>query len=546
MSVTLEWCRTCELAYDPSEQATNIPEMTLGQIHRKHCEVIVEYDPKIHDSSSKNKVLTPDLKEKYTKENAFTNHLDSKGQKIKILDTEIDFLKPLYLDETGTRWILIWVPVSIEDTKTGNITKYNRAVFISNDGTRKESWYYDSLELKEQFVVNVSSSEKPRWKVKDVRNYFSSSKKIDPKLVYENLISSQREFFEYQDDNDYHLVNIWNIGTYFYDLFNCFPYLDFDASKGSGKTKNLDYQCQICYNAIKSSNITGSSQFRIIEGTGATILYDEIETLANPKKQQDFDTIQILHSGFMKGDRAYRTEGSNFEQKSYDTYSPKGLAHINSIGDVTEDRCIRIDLLRSFNQDILAKDVDFSDPRFQAIRDSLYRLSLDYADEIYGLISEARKLLVVTGRELKLWTPIITLALFFERHGVEGLTDKIIVKCNLVHEKRIDNDSENSPEGKIILIIHEKLRGKQVNENDGIQFQEIQNTVKQHKEEYGFDESFKIGTKWLVKKITQLGFSKIKRTEDGWFYNISNQKIDDALKRMGISYQATLGDGNAS
>jgi hypothetical protein len=45
------------------------------------------------------------------------------------------------------------------------------------------------------------------------------------------------------------------------------------------------------------------------------------------------------------------------------------------------------------------------------------------------LIPEARGLFTeVSGRELNLWLPIVTIALFFEKHGVVGLVDKLMAK----------------------------------------------------------------------------------------------------------------------
>jgi len=450
------------------------------------------------------------------------------------------------LDE-GKNFVLTYLPIEEYNDKGKRIGRANKACFVAKDDHGfKHLYYYDDPKITDDYEVNVSAYGTPRWDTQKVYDWYNSENIIEPKKVFDDSRNSIGEYFEYQDEESYDVVTLWNIGTYFYDLFNTFPYLDFHATKGSGKTKNLDYQRQVCYNAIKSSNITGASQFRTIDGMGATILIDETENLNNPKSERAQDTLTILHSGFMKGDSALRTEGNNgkFRTNLYDFYGPKCLAHINSIGDVLADRCISIPLIRSINKNIINKDVEYLDPSLQTLRDSYYQLRLDWVSEIDEIRQEARKLLDVSGRELKLWTPLITLALFFERHGCEGLVDSIKRKCYSIHEKRLESDGEFSPEGMLVRFIQDKIRPKR-REDGSILFGEIERELKLYKEDFGFSEAFKITQKWLSMKLGQLGFSKIRpRTSDGWLYNLSDDNIDSALHRFGISFQATLGDKN--
>ena len=547
MSSTLCFCKKCELAFNPDEISQNLG-ISLGEFHKSHA-TIVEYDPKIHDKPEpilgkcveKDGVSGDDFKASM-KAQRFYMHRDAAGNTAQVLDKDIKYLRPLSIED-DTKFILTYLPTQIFNDKGTRVARENRAYFFSKDSNGyKYLTLADDPKLTDEYEINVSQSEIPRWSRSDVNDYFNTDKLIDAKKVYEDSINSIREYFEYQDDESYDMVALWNIGTYFYELFNTFPYLDFDATKGSGKTKNLDYQRQVCFNAIKSSNITGSSQFRIIEQTGATVLYDETENLNNTKSEKAQDTLQILHSGFMKGDSAYRTEGSSgkYQQKRYSVYGPKCLAHINTIGDVTEDRCIQIPLLRSTNKSILDKDVDYLDPHLQKIRDSYYRLYLDYADEILGLVAESRALLDVSGRELRLWTPLITLALFFEKHGVKGITAKIKAKCHSIHENRVGNDEEHSPEGKILRFIHDRIRGK--SQEDGIKFTDVFREFEQYATQYGFTESFRPTQKYFAQKLRQLGFQKLPRKPDGWHYDISDEKINAALARFNIPYQTTLED----
>ncbi|MCA9828494.1 MAG: hypothetical protein KC444_08955, partial [Nitrosopumilus sp.] len=219
-------------------------------------------------------------------------------------------------------------------------------------------------------------------------------------------------------------------------------------------------------------------------------------------------------------------------------YGPKALAHINSFGDVLEDRCIPFQILRSTDRTILNSDPDKSDKDIVEIRNSYYRLFSDYADEINGLISEAKNIPNVSSRELKIWTPIITLALFFENHGVDGLTAQIKAKCEAIFEERSQNDEEHSPEGRFLRFIDDKIRP--LKKEDGfIQFKEVENSLKIWYMDYGFEFQPKI--KYISDKLIQLGFDK-KPTRDsrGSFYDISDEKIDAAFSRMNIPLQTNM------
>ena len=94
----------------------------------------------------------------------------------------------------------------------------------------------------------------------------------------------QKKYIDFPEEHDYIYLNLWNIGTYFYELFDAYPGNDFTGTKRAGKSKVLEFQKYVCFNALMSPDMTGSSLFRIIEGIGATLLLDETENFKNKKK----------------------------------------------------------------------------------------------------------------------------------------------------------------------------------------------------------------------------------------------------------------------
>jgi len=112
---------------------------------------------------------------------------------------------------------------------------------------------------------------------------------------------------------------------------------------------------------------------------------------------------------------------------------------------------------RSKNQDLLKSWPSKKDFRFEKIRNLCYRLFLDYGAEIYDLQQEARGLLPLSGRELQLWTPIITIAKFFENHGMPNLISQMKIKSKISVEDRQQQDEQETQELKILRFIDEVI-----------------------------------------------------------------------------------------
>ena len=55
----------------------------------------------------------------------------------------------------------------------------------------------------------------------------SGEVKIDPAALYRRIRGQWTRYIEFPDDAYYDLVTLWTIGTYFFPLFNAYPYLYF-------------------------------------------------------------------------------------------------------------------------------------------------------------------------------------------------------------------------------------------------------------------------------------------------------------------------------
>ncbi|MHA7648077.1 primase C-terminal domain-containing protein [Nitrosopumilus sp. S4] len=457
----------------------------------------------------------------------------------ELLDKSPKELRAITLDDDKTRLILVYLPVKIEEN--GIETFDSKAFIISNGISGKQIRALDDTQFKEQYTSNIFSSFKilnNKWKNKDIQKYIQSNDKVNPKEVFESLHNLELKYFEYEYDYDYYYNPCWITHTYFYTLFDITPYNDYSGMKNTGKSKHLKFLRMTCYGGISSGDASISSIFRTIQGTGATLLLDETENLKGGKDDRS-DFENLLRNGFSKEGLVTRSkEGKNkeFHPEFFSVYSPKALGHIQGLDNVLEDRCIKTKLRRTTNKTIADSEPDENDdPQIYKTRESLYRLFLDYGDEIYSLIPKAKDLIKeLSGREMKLWLPIITTALFYETYGVVGITDKITSKMLHTSEDKKISDIEDNLDFKILQIL-EKL------ESIPTQSRLLYNAINDSLQEQWRLES--LGDAKIKQSLERLGFRN-KRGNKGVVWSIVYEKIQEAKERIGLiePTQATLSD----
>ena len=162
---------------------------------------------------------------------------------------------------------------------------------------------------------------------------------------------------------------------------------------------------------------------------------------------------------------------------------------------------------------------------------------LDFGDEIFKLKSEVESLLAISGRELQLWTPVMTLALFFEKHGMHGLINlvKEIVKQSS-HDRQM-YDEEESRDLRILQYLDELA----------VNFAQNREMIKKnplgwiphsvlYKELDLRQDQYDINTNYFTKKtlsetLVRLGLKK-QRKESGYSWLITRPIIDEIKQRM--------------
>ncbi len=177
-------------------------------------------------------------------------------------------------------------------------------------------------------------------------------------------------------ENYYDICALWIIGTYFHDEFQSFPYLFFNAMKGSGKSRAL----KLITCLSKDGKMMASPTEAVLFRTKGTLGIDEFEAVANKDKGS---IRELLNASYKKGTKVFRMkkkktlEGEEQVAEEFETYRPIVIANISGMDEVLGDRCIAMVLERSNDPSRTKLIEDFSTQEtIQNIKKNLTECSL--------------------------------------------------------------------------------------------------------------------------------------------------------------------------
>lgn len=202
------------------------------------------------------------------------------------------------------------------------------------------------------------------FKENGLKNYFLKIKTI------------LKKFMDFQREEDYTLISLWIVGTYLHKQFSTYPYLYFNAMKGSGKTRML----KIISNLANNGKLVGSMTEAVLFRTASqrTLCIDELEPAAKGRENLQL----LLNSGYKKGltvDRMTKkktAEGEEQQVETFEVYCPIALANIWGMDNTLLDRCISL-ILEKSNKSKITKLIETfeSDKSFIEIRDELTKIA---------------------------------------------------------------------------------------------------------------------------------------------------------------------------
>jgi len=495
------------------------------------------------------------------------------------LEKTVENIHPAIGVADDTAYVGVWIPCEVTGKKQGEVA-YKDLLFLVTD---KRELILANDEVFRKKGLNWRLAYKPihfpnRWRLKDVQAYLDRAT-VDPGAVLNSLIEAWQKYMELPSEAEYLYHALWDLGTYFHHLFNCFPYHYIGGVKRSGKTKDLMLHYCLAFNAVFSNNMSTASIYRLIQNARATLLIDETEKLSY-KGQMSERTLEfrsILLSGYKKGGKAYRVEKGQrerLEPQAFEVYGPKAVANIQGLEDVMADRCKTTILRRSRNCRIINLEVDENSKHWSELRNQLYVFFLTYWREIKEIYDEIASLSelselneqvnlkentlskkdfeLLVGRELELWKPILTLAVFFQRKNVfiskftnplNSLSSQFPIEkggtrgtssplCSLIlnlavedaKQRLIENITET---GESILL---QILTQVVEEDNYYPVKTLKEIMAN-----AFDEEQKwLTTRWIGNALRRLGFKEKRRVGTGYQYFLRKRDVADLANRMNL------------
>ncbi len=162
----------------------------------------------------------------------------------------------------------------------------------------------------------------------------------DIKDILEKYIDMNKDY--------YTLIPIWIIGTYYHSEFNSYPYLFFNAMRGSAKTRTM----KLVMKLSKDGNIMASPTEAVLFRVKGALGIDEFEGVASKDKSS---IRELLNASYKKGTKIFRmkkTKSKTGEEQTveeFEPYRPIAMANIWGMEEVLADRCVVITLEKSNN-----------------------------------------------------------------------------------------------------------------------------------------------------------------------------------------------------
>ncbi len=195
--------------------------------------------------------------------------------------------------------------------------------------------HYEFEKLAQSNVDLEGEKEENQLKLKD---------------AYHNIIDILKEYLDINEEY-YNIMALWIIGTYFHNKFPSYPYLFFNAMKGSGKSRTINLITCLARDGSVQNSMTEAVLFR----TDGTLAIDEFEGVSRKGNE---NLRELLNSAYKKGTTIKRMKkektdkGTDMVVEEFEVYRPIVLANIWGMEEVLGDRCITLILEKSNKREI--------------------------------------------------------------------------------------------------------------------------------------------------------------------------------------------------
>ena len=174
------------------------------------------------------------------------------------------------------------------------------------------------------------------------------------KDCYDYVVSMIKSYVDI-DEKYLPIIGTWVIGTYFHGVFESYPYIYLNATKGGGKTRTLKLCAFLSHNGSMDVNLTEAVLFRMAAAK-VSFFIDELERISSKEKA---NLRLLLNAAYKKGigvPRARKNpQNEEYVIDRFEVFTPIMMANIWGLDNVLQDRCITVILEKSYNPGIVKK-----------------------------------------------------------------------------------------------------------------------------------------------------------------------------------------------
>lgn len=369
--------------------------------------------------------------------------------------------------------------------------------------------------------------------------------------AYDNIMDILKEYLDLREDY-YNIIALWIIGTYSHDKFNSYPFLFFNAIKGSGKTRTLNLITTLAKDGEMLLSPTEAVLFR----TKGTLGIDEFESIG----RQGIESVrELLNASYKKGAKVKRMkqrktlEGIEQVVEEFEVYRPIVMANIWGMESVLGDRCIqlilekssdkkRTNLIELFREEevvILTKKIlSKCSLCSSVVLKKVYRewnnfVKSNYTNYIYNTNNryntnciqafKSINLMELGGRDLELCLPLCLIASLIPEKSEKETT--LLEKTTLTLKNIFsDKNSEELIENYDISLI------EFISQETGENFKTIKGITEEFRIFLNTQEEW-INYKWMGRALKRMNLIKAKRRQGRGVEIILNiQKAQEKIK----------------
>lgn len=352
----------------------------------------------------------------------------------------------IHTDIKGEEYLYFGSKVYKGSKSTDAIVKSTREIkvnyfpFSEEDNSLPNEIKQEGINYRYPFIASVLdytwSNDSSEYSVKQ----FCFGEKLNPSLkeCYEDTYTNFKEHMDFQDEEMYISKSCSVVSSYFLPVFDA-KARDYDnAEKGSGKTRDATLYSLQMFNPLMTSDIPKAAMFRIIEGTSASLIIDDFDSIG---EEQKVDQIQIIRTGYKKGLKTVRCgRDSGFTPQPYSIYNSMVINNVGGLDDITQDRCNVYYLVKSTNKKVQDKRLDEKNKKWQIQRDKKYYSALLHWKDVRDTYNNL-KIEGAYGRDLEKIAPIITVAkLVLDEKTLKKLIKYEINKLEVQKDRDVSSD----------------------------------------------------------------------------------------------------------